>query len=354
MTNTFIKLYSISEEPESSFLLNEGTVYFYASDNDKYAIKGKNLVIGATEIIMTHLLDTGTKRIETAITDRESTIKKLSIEKFLAGMDSYSFAINVSMVIAKQVMLTNGIINKNLNQLTGEVNKNRELSIRYFVVMDRLKAEYNKRKLPWLNEFIKKFETSLVYKRGEAFYRSSEPTKISATTNLSDKMVEYPINTVICEEDTRGEEMFILQSGAIDVKIKGNRVATIDDSGTIFGEMALLLNEPRTATLTAKNSVVVTKITRENLKEIAEKQADFLKELTVSLAKKHYYNIIKIESTNHTLIEKAMEIELGGEKKSPGSHKTEIELSGMISSLEDLNRQKNTDYIKEILGDGKS
>ena len=46
------------------------------------------------------------------------------------------------------------------------------------------------------------------------------------------------------------------QAGSIDVEIGGNRVATIDKKGTVFGEMALLLNEKRSATLRAKNNTV--------------------------------------------------------------------------------------------------
>lgn len=338
----------MNDDPESAYLLNEGNVFFYASEMDKYVIKGKNLIVGATEIIMNHMMESSIRRIETAITDNESVVKKLPVEKFLHGMNSYSFALNVSMVLAKQVALTNSIIHKNLNMLSGDTGKNRELSMEYYVLVDRLKKEYGKRKLPWLGEFISRYETSLIYKKGEAFFKSSEPTRIATTTNLSDKMMEYPLGSVICAEDTEGEEMYILESGAIDVKIKENKVATIEEKGTFFGEMALLLNEKRGATLTAKNNVVVTKITKENLKEIAEKQEDFLKILTISLTKKHYHNIMKIEGVNQSLIEKTMENGGGDGKKIPESIKTRSELEKLKNNIEEVGRQKDADFMKTI------
>lgn len=349
MASSYIKLYSLNDDPDTGYLLNEGSVYFFVSEMDKYVIKGKNLIVGATEIIMNRMADAAVRRMETAVTDRESVVKKLPVEKFLAGMNSYSFALNVSMVIAKQVALTNSIINKSMNTLTGDLNKNREASIEYFILVDRLKGEYAKRKIPWLSELISRYETSLIFKRGEAFYRSSEPTRITTTTNLSDKMVEYPTGSVICAEDTSGEEMFILESGSIEVKIRDNRVATIEEKGTFFGEMALLLGEKRAATLIAKNNVVVTKITKENLKEISEQQGDFLKILTVSLAKKHYYNIIKIEGINQTLIEKSVDEGEAKSGKVPESLKTRGELQKLKHDIGEMARLKKADFMDTIL-----
>ena len=56
MGGNYIKLYAASEPADSVFLLAEGSVYFYLSNVDKYAISGKNLIIGSTEIILTRLL----------------------------------------------------------------------------------------------------------------------------------------------------------------------------------------------------------------------------------------------------------------------------------------------------------
>jgi CRP-like cAMP-binding protein len=65
-------------------------------------------------------------------------------------------------------------------------------------------------------------------------------------------MIEYPKGSAICKECDQGDELFILQAGSLEVEVGGVKVATIDKQGTVFGEMALLLSEKRSATLRAK------------------------------------------------------------------------------------------------------
>ncbi len=348
MNQNFIKLYSGTSEADSVFLLNEGSVYFYVSEIDKYVIRGKNLIIGATELILSKLLGIKTERLETAVTDRESKIKKISADKFINGMNLYSFALNASIVIAKQVLLTNNIIHNNINKLTGTANRARTILIEYYLILSRLKEEHDKRKLQWLKEIINQFETTLSYKKGEAFYKSSEPTKVSGTHNLSDSMVEFPRGSIICKENSSGDEMYILNSGSIDVTVGGNRVATINEAGTVFGEMALLLGEKRTATLTAKNNVVISKISRSSLKEISQDQTHLLKDIACSLAKKHNFNVVRIESTNQSLAEKNFSDE-NADRSNSELNRAEKDLRSLKSQVEEIRQKKNAEFLDDLV-----
>ncbi len=349
MSGNFIKLYSTSASSDSAYFLNEGSVYFYLSNVDKYVINGKNIIVGSTEVIMNHLMDTPTARIETAVTSRDSKIKKMSVEKFLEGLHSYSFSLNVSMVLAKQVLLTNKIINTNLESLAGDERKTRELSIKYFSIVDRLKEEYEKRKLPWLKTLVKDFETNLTYKKGEAYFRSSEPTKFSTTVQLSEKDTEYPRGSVICEQDSYGEEMYILKTGSIHVIINGNKVATIEEPGTVIGEMALLLGEKRSATLKSSNNVVITQIHKKDLREIAEKQNDFIANIALTLARKHYFNVVKIGDINKSIIEQTINTEMEGQQKPPQSLRIQKDLKQLIDSVEKAYRSKDADFLDDLV-----
>ena len=349
MPQDYIKLYSANSEPDCAYFLSSGLVYYYASNVDKYAIKGQNLIVGSTELIMNNLLSEKTARIETAVALKDSSIKRIPCDKFLSSMNSFSFLFNASIVLAKQVLLTNKIINKNMDILDGQDKLLKEYSIKYYRAVNLLSREYDKRKMPWINEILKKHSGSLNYKRGEAFSRSQESITVEATAQLSDRMIEYPRGSVICEENTTGEEMYILQTGSIDVEIGGNRVATIDRAGTVFGEMAILLNEKRTATLRAKNNAVLTVIRKNELKDVYEKQNDILKNITVSLAQRHYYNLIKISSVNKSLIDQTLDSEEGDDKKAGQVEKLKIDLGKLKSELSDAVFKKKADFLQPVI-----
>lgn len=354
MNANFLKLYTADSSVESAYFLHDGKIYFYVSNADKYALSGKNLIVGATEVIMNRALGLESRRIETALVDKNSDIKRMSSEKIMDGLKSYSVSLNISIVLAQQVLLTNKIINQNLNLLEGDEKTIRELSLEHYRLVHGMQQEYEKRKLPWLKEIIQKHETTLTYKRGEAFHKSSEPLRITATKNLSDKMVEYERGAVICEENTAGDEMFILESGAIDVIINGNKVTSIEESGTVIGEMALLLGEKRTATLKAKNNVVVTKIAKTELREVAEKQHEVLYGVAVALAKKHYYNIMKIGNINRSLVEHSLSEEERGDKKASQIEKIKKELSSLKNDIEGAVSSKDADFLSNVMTEKKN
>lgn len=346
----YLQLYTASSRPEEAFLLSEGQVFFFVSDADKYAIRGNNLILGATELILNHMLGMQTGRIETAVAGSDVKIKKIPAGKFIASMNTYSVSINASMVIAKQVMLTNNIINKSLGGMESEERKNKDYSIEYFRIVSRLKREYEKRRYPWLNELVEKFEPSLLYKRGEALDRTAEPTKISSPLALSENTLEFQKDALICEEGSHAEDMFILRSGSIDVFIGGNRVTSISDPGYVFGEIALLLGETRTATLKAKNNVVLTRLGKADLKGLASQHGEILNAIATSLAKKHYYNTEKIAAINTMLLEKKVTEEQSGEtRKGADARRSSSELYTLKKEVGAAGRAKKADFLADLV-----
>ncbi len=348
--SNYIQLYSSGANPDSAYLLEDGAVYLFASDTDKYAIKGKNLIVCASEIILNRQGEMNVGRLETAVIQSGSTLKKIPADRLVENMKSYSFLLNASMVLAKQVSLTNEIIHRNTASLEGDEKKLKEMSIEYYRLVCALKKEYEKRRLPFLKEVFSKYETSLVCKRGEAFDRSTEPTRVESTHSLSDRYRDYAMGETICEEGEPGDEMYILQSGTIDVYIGKNRVASIGDQGTIIGEMSLLLGEKRAATLKARNNVVVTAVSKANLREIAEKEGGLFLAVALSLAKKHYSNIDKINGINTMIIERELNNRQDeGTKKMMEVNKAKNELASLKNDISRLVDSKGADYLAALI-----
>jgi CRP/FNR family cyclic AMP-dependent transcriptional regulator len=61
---------------------------------------------------------------------------------------------------------------------------------------------------------------------------------------------------VIVEGENRGQ-LFVLVSGSVEVSRDDVRVAVVDEPGAVFGEMAVLLNTPATATVRSLGGCVL-------------------------------------------------------------------------------------------------
>lgn len=86
---------------------------------------------------------------------------------------------------------------------------------------------------------------------------------------------------VIFEEGSNGDWIYVVDEGEVEIskKVGGQRVVVeILDEGDVFGEMAYIDKEPRSATATAKGTAVVGIIDRDFFdSEFNKISADFQK-----------------------------------------------------------------------------
>ena len=75
--------------------------------------------------------------------------------------------------------------------------------------------------------------------------------------------------TVLTREGRSGREFFVLIAGDARVSKKGKKIADLG-SGDWFGEIALLTDSPRTATVTAASAVDVLVITDRSFRRVVE------------------------------------------------------------------------------------
>ena len=70
-----------------------------------------------------------------------------------------------------------------------------------------------------------------------------------------------PNGQAVCVEGDPGDLFYMIQSGTVDVTIRGERVRSLGP-GEVFGEIALLRDVPRTATVTATSDLVTRVLDR--------------------------------------------------------------------------------------------
>jgi CRP-like cAMP-binding protein len=81
--------------------------------------------------------------------------------------------------------------------------------------------------------------------------------------------VEEPAGTVIFAKGEPGASMYIIVSGAVEA-LDGEHVFTRMGEREVFGEMALLDGEPRTATIRATQAVHLLRLDQEPFYELMD------------------------------------------------------------------------------------
>jgi CRP/FNR family cyclic AMP-dependent transcriptional regulator len=111
-------------------------------------------------------------------------------------------------------------------------------------------------------------------------------------SQLFDKFgVEYAPNEIIFSEFEPGNEFYVIQDGRVKiVKIINNIEKTLDvmEVGDFFGEMAILEEEPRSASAIAVDHVKLLRFHRENFDSLLQGNPQLAYKLLVIFSKRIY------------------------------------------------------------------
>lgn len=95
--------------------------------------------------------------------------------------------------------------------------------------------------------------------------------------------LEVPAGKVLCSEGETGQEFFVIVEGKTDVTSKGKRVATRGD-GDFVGEIALLEDTKRTATVTARTPLRLFVLTRQDFRRLVNENRSIERKVMQALA----------------------------------------------------------------------
>lgn len=92
------------------------------------------------------------------------------------------------------------------------------------------------------------------------------------------RVVNYPAGTMLCEEGKIEDKFYILLDGSVSVSKTVNnveqRLLKSLEAGDFFGEMALIHNAPRAATVTTSSQVTVLEIDKENFDRVLQRSSN--------------------------------------------------------------------------------
>lgn len=96
---------------------------------------------------------------------------------------------------------------------------------------------------------------------------------------------EHKAKKVIFRERKPAEVMFVVLSGEVELSLKGETLA-IEGEGGVIGEMAMIPSTTHSTTATARTSVKLARMDRQELADFAASNVEFSLHVMAVLAKR--------------------------------------------------------------------
>ncbi len=341
------KIYEVMDIADTAYIMHRGKITFFVSVDDRYSLEGNEIIFGAEEPLIAQKTNRDEYfRFQSAYVDDDTSMDRIPLANLYRVISIYNIGYGITKNIAKYVEITNRMYVGKEKKLSGQDMASKEYAGIYVDAIDSLKSTQNQLKIGWLGQLIERYVNSLVYTKGKAFKRSTARSDLKLQY---EKLDEYTFNlragSMLCEEGDTGHEMFIVNSGNLEVYIGGKKVADIHEPGTVIGEMALLLGERRTATIKTITDCNITIIKPENLRKVAEDNKDFLLNMAANLGKRLEHNCTLIRETRDILLESQ-----SAERPLPPKERTNYrELLSMIRELERYELKYKNPWMSDLL-----
>lgn len=115
-------------------------------------------------------------------------------------------------------------------------------------------------------------QTSLGFLRQIPLFSELSAEQLMAISEIAQEAV-YADGEVIFEQGTLGQHLYVLVSGEATVRTGGLELATLR-AGECFGELALLDNSTRSATVEAGKDVACIKLARMDFQDLLDVSPD--------------------------------------------------------------------------------
>lgn len=119
---------------------------------------------------------------------------------------------------------------------------------------------------------------------GVSLFSSCNSRELSRLASLLDE-IEVPQGKVLAREGEPGWEFFVVADGRAKAAVRGRKVASFGPGG-FFGEMSLLDQGPRTATVTAETDMHLLVIDSRGFSSMIEETPSVARKILRALAER--------------------------------------------------------------------
>ena len=108
-------------------------------------------------------------------------------------------------------------------------------------------------------------------------FRGLTPTAISKVADMME-LKRFAPGDVIIQQGEIGDEFFVIGKGDVDIDVDGNVINTLSE-GAFFGEVSLIKEQPRNATVRAKTDVSCFVLSKAEFQSVIDSNSSFEEEL---------------------------------------------------------------------------
>jgi CRP/FNR family transcriptional regulator, cyclic AMP receptor protein len=118
--------------------------------------------------------------------------------------------------------------------------------------------------------------------RGVPLFSHCSKKELGLIARIADE-IDLPEGKTLMREGDRGREFFVLVDGSAEVR-KGKRKVSTLGRGDFFGEIALVSQRPRTATVTTTSPARTLVVTEQSFRSLLESAPDVQRKVLQALA----------------------------------------------------------------------
>ena len=127
-------------------------------------------------------------------------------------------------------------------------------------------------------------DTKVQALKGASLFEGLSRKELAQLARVSEDLEVEP-GEVLCKEGEIGHEFFVIVEGSVKVTRKGRTVAS-RVSGDFVGEIALLEEMPRTATVTTETPVRLFVLTRKDFRHLLDENPSVERKVLRALARR--------------------------------------------------------------------